>query len=1209
MTMTQQQEIQVKLRQEELDTQFKDLQNSTEQLQAERQQVEELRENFEMKAQDIAATITHLNEEIQKLQNERMNLETKRQEMEDNMMRDGRLKQQQQKSQVKGQRTSTGAGEMEEPWKDLDRKQQETQAEMKLLQDQEGRRKLQTQREQLDLQMKEFKTKSNTLSLLDEDKIEEEVAVTSHDTELKQDELKQTEELQSRYQTEVVHTHVDLDSAWEETREQRDQLSQDRLKLQKQQEQMDMELKRRQDQLHNMTGRLSYLRGLLQQNRNTLQLHIQDMDKLRQKLTALDQDRDKMADCIQLLEGQKNSLKDTLSLFIGQKQRPLQERQQVETLISEVKKSSKELDQKRDTIDGEKEEMQKTRNYVHTFTDRLGKLLEDLEVNKTTLQRTRSELMKKSEQTNLLTEELKRVNLRVKELACAVKSKKDKLDMMNQEPCVDSVTSEEATLVRKEESTSILEQLTQDKISLAQERDMFIDECKQREEDLKQREGELANKMAVILQLSLRLKQLTQHRNDAAVKKIQQMEDSSDRLLKLCLKVKQNSDQLYQEKNRIKLYSKLLQGEVENLGITSATSSRRHIEKEEDSTIELEEHAMDKITQTEQYEPIRPDLRKYNENLQKQTLDLKAANHFLENTLEELRCNKNDLTCIMAEVKMENASLKHMADSVQKSKEELKTFMNMLQVRGSIAEVQEQGQTLDTEIDKESYKQMEASAITEQTRPLKLHLSQLKEIFTSREKKIQLNQEQIVTVTTVLKQKLAELNKLKEDLASYSKAFEMEKTALVNILSTKLEKLSDDLSIATLQKQDFEKLQNERKEVESLRETVKKECEDLEILKLDIQSQNGLLQKTKQDLQDERDKMEIRKAELVNREEKLQEDMELLNQMKNSIDSEKATLQTEKQQLEVKVSQIKSQEDNLKLATKSMEELSVKFKQSCQLRDCQMEENIKRMQLNKAHILQLNRDTEKQFEELKNVKNEIVYHYETIRKQKSQQNIIMCDKAVQTEESTRKQEKDLVSPSEIEQKKDRKSESKQSSVSSSLESLIVSTDEKVSKKDYLRQLWKETAKERKEIDKMKQRGQQLKSNLETRLKNIQPLLKRPIRKDVLMVEESTSHHSQKQDEKYSGQLQKLGQTEKLTVQEMKTRTLKTSDKANQTSLDSLTEQVITEGAEAYVPDPFTGLLYQIQHYCYSCCCQCCVCCQQACPENNNNNRPTQCWCK
>ncbi|KAG8008105.1 hypothetical protein GBF38_019098 [Nibea albiflora] len=184
------------------------------------------------------------------------------------------------------------------------------------------------------------------------------------------------------------------------------------------------------------------------------------------------------------------------------------------------------------------------------------------------------------------------------------------------------------------------------------------------------------------------------------------------------------------------------------------------------------------------------------------------------------------------------------------------------------------------------------------------------------------------------------------------------------------------------------------------------------------------------------------------------------------------------------------------------------------------------------------------------------------------------------------------------------------------------TDGKTSKRDYLRNMWKDTQTERKEIDHMKRRGHEVRNNLEKRLQVINQF----VRKTLLQKEpkeppektnlgqrpskDTTCHADCKidhdaLDEKYAEleqlKVRMLSEIDKLRIRErVSART--TSDKGNQTFQVDATVQVTEQASSAMhqeadeAPETSSGLLCQIRHYCYRCCCPCCSCCQQVCPE-------------
>uniref|UniRef100_A0AAV2JEL1 CARD domain-containing protein n=1 Tax=Knipowitschia caucasica TaxID=637954 RepID=A0AAV2JEL1_KNICA len=238
--------------------------------------------------------------------------------------------------------------------KDLDRRREEADTTLRFINEEkhqleDNRRKSNIEREQLKVLMKEVNKKRKeseaTMRLIKVEKeklyqLRMDQTMKTQKLERQQAALKeQEEEAQSaREQAEIIYK--DLDAAWKEIGEQRQQLSLknnhldiDRQKLQQRQEQMDTELKARQRQIQTVKNQL---RGLLQQKMTTLQVRIHDMDALKRQVTALSSNRGKGSDCTQLLARCRDNIGETLSFLSRQNQQLALEQQRVDKLRSEM---------------------------------------------------------------------------------------------------------------------------------------------------------------------------------------------------------------------------------------------------------------------------------------------------------------------------------------------------------------------------------------------------------------------------------------------------------------------------------------------------------------------------------------------------------------------------------------------------------------------------------------------------------------------------------------------------------------------------------------------------------------------------------------------------------------------------------------------------------------------------------------------------------
>lgn len=323
--------------------------------------------------------------------------------------------------------------------------------------------------------------------------------------------------------------------------------------------------------------------------------------------------------------------------------------------------------------------------------------------------------------------------------------------------------------------------------------------------------------------------------------------------------------------------------------------------------------------------------------------------------------------------------------------------------------------------------------------------------------------------------------------------------------------------------------------------------------------------------------------------------------------------------------ELKIREDQLTNVMNSIGTLRDKLKQLNQRTYEEFRKNMDRLEQKYGDILHFNKILEHKCYELNEQKNKIIGYYDLIQKEEKPVLIMKHDKAVQTVfvEKEKLQEHDvkkqgLKKLKEFESEKEKLKEDtcdlerKDEHMKTEREDLSMAerddlTDEKMSKRDFLRKIWKDTKTERKEIDQMKHRGHEMRNNLEKRLKVINQFVKRTwIKRETESLEKTkleqgltgTSQSDWERDcktldEKHTElqqlKVQMLSEIGKLQVKDKVSRTLKTSDKANQTFQMEVEE---TETA----PHTSSGFLRQLRQCCYRCCCPPCACCGQPCPE-------------
>ncbi|XP_045896084.1 interaptin-like [Micropterus dolomieu] len=514
------------------------------------------------------------------------------------------------------------------------------------------------------------------------------------------------------------------------------------------------------------------------------------------------------------------------------------------------------------------------------------------------------------------------------------------------------------------------------------------------------------------------------------------------------------------------------------------------------------------------------------------------------------------------------------------------------------------------------------------------------------------NNEDVLMLYTVLEQKLGELDKQKESVAGDTEILERERESLLSMLSD-MDIQREHMENMWKQKFEMEKqnlgklkaeLKRDREDLNRRNELLNKEKVDCDQMRSDMQTQTDLLEQEKQDIKEERDKKKTMDGELSELERH-----DLLTHLMNSNRSQRAKL----------------------------------LNQTIHIRN-----NMEQLEQKTIDIIQLNSILEHTCDDLEQQINKVIGYYELMQREKKQVVTVKFDKAVQTDgvaESQQQQDivkRDLNKLKKCESENDQdvrgsdvtiltkefvnqwkldddklglckkgkylkterkgllmvvegeKVENEQKQKLGTLSELVADhkyfTGKKMSKRDCLRNIWKDTKMERKEIDQTKRWGHEMTNNLEKRLKVINKFLKRtwlqkeqePWEKAKLeqgLSKDTTSQSDHERDrtsldkiytELQQLKLQMLNEIEKLHVKEKVSRT--TSDKANQTfkgdTIIGHTSVQITEQASAKMyqgqmkvekteaaPETTSGLLFQLRHYCSRCCCPCGACCK-VCPE-------------
>ncbi|XP_042071676.1 trichohyalin isoform X8 [Haplochromis burtoni] len=505
---------------------------------------------------------------------------------------------------------------------------------------------------------------------------------------------------------------------------------------------------------------------------------------------------------------------------------------------------------------------------------------------------------------------------------------------------------------------------------------------------------------------------------------------------------------------------------------------------------------------------------------------------------------------------------------------------------------------------------------------------------------------------------LHETNDEKAKIKNCILQVQMEKERLEDILSKIFlthneEKVKeDDLRRQTKEVEIMKKeLQSERAKVESLMRNLKKKQEELERakeimseekeemkeMKTDIAKEQELLLKERRNVEEEQSGMEMRGDQVM-------DEMKSLEILKVKLIARKS--------LKGELSDVQPREDILSSVTISTRNLIGKLNR---LIHQELSTYIKRVEGENEKILQVISIYEQNCVRIHKQKIKITADYDKIQQQKKHVFKTTFDKAIQTEEVV----KQCLHEHQDEETNEHEFKQRMKDVAGNLEGskryltpdkeglLLVGEGEEFEtvkktnlatlsilsaeeddftqkgtlKTEFLKQIWKDTRIERNEINQMKLRGQKMRNNMDKRVKVINHFVRRSIfQKEKTSVEKTRKmlEHGQSNtflsvsgrdgehkslDEKYTElqqlKVRMLSEIEKFYIQNKASKTLTTSNKANQTvQLDSpniYQEQIKVEESEA-APERSPGLLSQLRLSCYRCCSRYCAYCKQGCPK-------------
>ncbi|XP_063750909.1 trichohyalin-like [Eleginops maclovinus] len=605
--------------------------------------------------------------------------------------------------------------------------------------------------------------------------------------------------------------------------------------------------------------------------------------------------------------------------------------------------------------------------------------------------------------------------------------------------------------------------------------------------------------------------------------------------------------------------------------------------------------------QTQQLETRKTSLLEEREELDLSRKDLNKKKEEVETAMKTINDERKIINQMQSTTNMERAMLKNEKDGLERRISEMKTREDQL------------------------LNKMRSMGI------LRGKLQQLNERMREEMKnkmiRLEQNKEDRLKLLSLLDQKHDVLDKQKEHMSCYAETLEGEREGLKIMMS---ESVTQRKEMGNQQKQEAfletrhllelrAELKKEREGLDRESEMMNKEKLDLELMTSGILKQSDTLEQQTQDMKEEREKLEITKSDLQVLKEHADIQFEVIHRQKANIKDLTLHLQKEKDKLD----------NNMSMIVLKQEEQTLKEDQQ-----------VLKEKLNKNDTMTVKFDKAVQAEVLWQtwheepyVEKDCLYTHEDFKCMV----VMQPDLTIQTEENSQQKFKGDKHDLKIKNKHlktdiegllmVKEDEEVQNKQLSALEQDHL-TDKKMSKRDCLRTIWKDTKMERKEIYQLKSMSHEMRNNLEKRLKVINQFVRRPWLQEKESLEKKlnlelgkdlTSQSDWKidrtmldlrQTQVQQLKAQKLSEIVKLSDKEKVLKTITTSNKDQTFKVNITTEdgQVTKGQASAKLheeqtnvreknsaPETSVGLLCQLQHY-YRCCCPCCACCKEVCQD-------------
>nr|XP_046267416.1 golgin subfamily A member 4-like [Scatophagus argus] len=956
----------------------------------------------------------------------------------------------------------------------------------------------------------------------------------------------------------------------------------------------------------------------------------------KQALVEQGEQRETLTRYTLLLEKEKEDLKEVLSDMVIRRQRMENqwkqklelEKEDVEKLKAELKQEREDQDRVNEMVKREKLDLEMKKSDIQKQVERVEQFIKQKIKN---LEITKVEAQKMKSHSDNLFDEINREKIDIDDLSLQVLRNRDKvqntisiitlkrqeqelkeegLNRLKQELeiCRNHVLSQREKIEllrqdlnnRKEEveaamisNTEEREQLIRMRTDNDKAKEILLKEKHKMEEkgsELKLKEDQLALKMESVEALRVKLQRVNERMHKDMNDKMDSLQQYSEDVLMLHNVSQKAFIELDQKKENLTRYTLLLEKEKEDLNevLSDMVIQRQRMENQWKEKLELEKE--DQLAlKMESVEALRVKLQRVNERMHE---DMKNKMDSLDQTNKDVLrlCTLSKQALVEQGELREN--LTRYTLLLEKEKEDLKELLSDMVIRRQSMENQWKQKL---ELEKEDQLALKMKSVE----TLRVKLQQINE---------RLHED--------MKNKMDSLQQYSEDVLM------LHNVSQKAFIEPDLWKQQLDLENQYFEKQVTEGLKR-------VNEVMNREKLNLALMMSDFPKEM-----TKAELQSKKQNTDCPVCEM-------KQDKEELYQMETSIDKS----------IEIELSELKFRVAHFTSIINSMKHFIGKLKQLNQRTRDEFQKNLHRLEQNKGNILQMNSVLKLKCDELVKQKKKITAYSDLIQKEKKHMLSKNLDKVVQTEvvakgplqeQDVKKEHLNKLEVSECKRdhlKSDVASQTEESehqwnsgqcniaTLSDPASDQDYFTDKKMSKRDCLRNIWKDTKMERLEIDQMKRRGHEMRNILETRLKVINQFVKRtwlqkekePPEKTILeeqlskkMISKSDSKRdSNKVNERYT-ELQQpkarmLSEIEKPQVNEKVSRTLTTSDKAVQTiQVDKTTGDAtvqVTEQASTKMhyetevaPETNSGILCHLRHYCYRCCCPCCDCWKQVCTE-------------